>query len=282
MKRITIKNNAKIIDNKYVIKKDKEKVLDTYKYLISRSFEYFPKIIKKENEEVYYEYIEDTKEPNENKIIDLIYILILLHSKTTIYKEVDIDYYKEIYESTINIIEDTFNYYNDLLNIINSITYMSPSNYLIARNITIIFNALIYAKENIDAWYQLVENKRKVRVATIHNKLSLDHYLKNNKSYLISWNNSKEDMPLYDIVSLYKNHYLDFDFTEILKIYFNKYPYTEDEMLLFLTKISIPDKIKYNKSEYITVTNIRKVLDYIYKTRSIIDTFDLKKDNIKK
>lgn len=281
MKKITIRNNAKIIDNEYVIKKENEKVLDTYKYLISRSFEYFPEIIKKENDLIYYKFIEDTNESKESKITDLMYLLVLLHSKTTVYKEVDIDYYKEIYESITSLIEDTNNYYNNLLNIINNIVYMSPSNYLIARNITIIFNALIYAKNNIDAWYSHVEDKRKVRIAIVHNNLSLDHFLKNNKSYLISWNKSKEDMPLYDIISLYKNHYLDFDFTEILKIYFNKYPYAEEEMLLFLTIISIPDKIKYSVSEYTNVINIRKVLDYIYKTKSITDSFHLKKDNIK-
>ena len=52
-------------------------------------------------------------------------------------------------------------------------------------------------------------------------------------------------------------------------------------MLLFLTIVSIPDKIKYSVSEYTNVINIRKVLDYIYKTKSITDSFHLKKDNIK-
>ena len=44
---------------------------------------------------------EEIKIEKEQKIIDLINILTLLHSKTTMYKEIDIDYYKYIYEETL-------------------------------------------------------------------------------------------------------------------------------------------------------------------------------------
>ena len=49
--------------------------------------------------------------------------------------------------------------------------YMSPSNYLISRNISFIYSAINYAKASIDYWYKLVENKRKVRVVINHNNL---------------------------------------------------------------------------------------------------------------
>ena len=45
-KRVTIKSGAKIIDNQIVVKKKKNNSLDkTYRYLKSRSFDYFPDII---------------------------------------------------------------------------------------------------------------------------------------------------------------------------------------------------------------------------------------------
>ena len=274
--RITIKNSVKIIDNNYVIKKKKESLNNTYNYLLSRSFDYFPEIIKEDNDYIYYKYINDIIEPKEQKIIDLINLLIILHSKTTVYKEVDIDYYKYIYESINDKINDTYNYYNNLMDNIDNEVYMSPSNYLIARNISLVYKSLNYSKENIDKWYKMIDTSRKVRMSLIHNNLILDHYLKEDKPYLISWDNSRIDMPLYDLVSLYKNNYLDFEFTDLLKIYLNKYPYTHDEMTLFLILISIPDKIKATSSEYNTVLEVRRLIDYLYKTSVLRKEYSIK------
>lgn len=273
--KITIKNGAKIIDNDYVIKKKKRDLSNTYNYLLSRSFDYFPEVIKEDDERVYYRYIRDLEEPREQKIVDLVNLMTLLHSKTTFYKEVDIDNYKYLYEYINNLIDDTLDYYNRIMEGIDSDIYMSPSNYLIARNITIIYNALGYAKKNIDTWYGMIENKRKVRVVTLHNNLKLDHYLKGDKPYLISWDNSMIDMPIFDLISLYQNNYLEFEFIDLLKIYLSKYPLSSDEMTLFLTIISIPSKVTLSNSEYQTVLSARRMLDYIYKSSEIVKVYDV-------
>lgn len=194
------------------------------------------------------------------------------------YKEIDLDNYKYIYEQINNQIEEIYNYYNIVIDNIETKVYMSPSDYLISRNISFIYSAIEYAKRSIDYWYKLIENKRKIRVVVNHNNLSLEHYLKEDKPYLISWEKSIIDMPIYDLISLYNNHYLDFDFTDLLKIYLSKYPLTEEEITLFLTIISIPKKIVSNNSEYKTVINIRKELDYIYKTSELIKEYDIKKE----
>lgn len=272
--KITIKNGAKIIDNNYVIKKKKRDLSNTYNYLLSRSFDYFPEVVKEDNEKIYYRYINDLEEPKEQKVIDLVNLITLLHSKTTFYKEVDIDNYKYIYESINNSIDETLEHYNQLMDGIESEVYMAPSNYLIARNITIIYNALGYAKNNINSWYKMIENQRKVRVVTIHNNLRLEHYLKEDKPYLISWDKSKIDMPIFDLISLYQNNYLDFEFIDLLKIYLSKYPLTREEMTLFLTIISIPGKIPLNEPEYQTVLFVRRILDYIYKSSEIVKMYD--------
>ena len=195
------------------------------------------------------------------------------------YKEIDLDNYKYIYEEINKNIEDILNYYNTFMDNIETFIYMSPSNYLIARNISFIYSAINYAKRSIDYWYKLIENKRKVRVVTNHNNLSLEHYIKNDKPYLISWERAKIDMPIYDLINIYNNHYLEFDFTELLDIYLSKYPLSKEELVLFLTIISIPKKIKNNNSEYKNVLNIRRELDYIYKTSEIVKKYSIKFDN---
>ena len=281
MKKVIIKNSVKIIDNNYVIKKKIFEIDNLFNYLSSRSFNNYPLIIKEDNDNIYYEYINDMIEPKEQKILDLVLLLSTLHNKTTIYKEVDLDSFKLLYESINNQIDDVYSYYEELMNIINENVFMSPANYLIARNSSMIFNAINFSKDELEKWYELIKNKRKIRLATIHNNISLDHYLKGNKPYLISWDHSKIDIPIYDLISLYKNHYLDFDFINIFKLYFNKYPLSKEEMILFLVLISIPDKIKYYNSEYKTVNNVRKIIDYIYKSSSIVNEFGLKEENIK-
>lgn len=192
------------------------------------------------------------------------------------YKEIDLDNYKYIYEDINKQIEDMYNYYNIVMENIESTVYMSPSNYLISRNISFIYSAINYAKRSIDLWYKMIENKRKIRVVVNHNNLSLEHYLKEDKPYLISWEKSKIDMPIYDLISLYNNHYLEFDFTELIKIYLSKYPLNEEEITLFLAIISIPKKINKYNSEYQTVLNVRKQLDYLYKTSELVKEYNIK------
>lgn len=276
IKKITLKNSVKIVDNSYVIKKKKKDLDNTYNYLLSRSFDYFPEILREDDNYIYYRYIADTVEPDEQKIVDLVILLSLLHNKTTFYKEIDLEHYKYIYESVINQIDDTYNYYNALMDNIDSEIYMSPADYLIARNISIIYNSLVFARDIIKKWYKMIDNSRKARVVTIHNNVSLDHYIKNDKPYLISWDNSKIDLPIFDLISLYKNHYLDFEFSDILDVYLHKYPLSPDEMTLFLAIIAIPSKIKEESTEYKRVVNVRKVIDYLYKTHSLLEKYRIK------
>ena len=66
-----------------------------------------------------------------------------------------------------------------------------------------IFETINYCKYEVDSWYELIKDKRKIRLVNIHNNLSLDHYIKNDKPYLISWNKNKIDMPIYDLIKLY-------------------------------------------------------------------------------
>lgn len=280
-KKITLKNSAKIIENentRLVIKKDNPNILETYNYLLSRSFDYFPKIIYKDNDYNVYEYVEDVNEPSEQRILDIITLTSILHSKTTFYKEVDIDNYKYLYETINKKLEYLFNYYNDIITLIEKNIYMSPSNYIIARNINKIFETINYCKYEVDSWYELIKDKRKIRVVNIHNNLSLDHYIKNDKPYLISWNKNKIDMPIYDLLTLYKKYYLDFDFYELFNYYESRYPLTNEERKMLFILMSIPEKLVLDSSEYKNSIKCRKFFDYIYKTEELINEYKSIKD----
>lgn len=269
--KITIKNNTRIIDDKIVLKKKKNNDLNNvYKYLKSRSFDYFPEPITIDNLYEVYPFLEDTYEPSEQKATDIMHLLGLLHSKTTFYREIDIDKNKEIYENISDELEYLNNFYNDLITMIEKEVYMSPSGYLIARNINIIFSSIYYAKHNLEEWYKKIDNNKNERVVNIHNNISLDHYIKNEKPYLISWNKSRIDSPIYDLLSFYKNHYLDFDFDDLFHFYESVYPLKEEERLLLFTYMAIPYKIEIISDEYEMCIKINKMIEYLYKTSNLI------------
>lgn len=284
--RYTIKQNAYIIttdSGRFVLKKisnnrdenNKEQTRKIYSYLSSRSFNYFPKLIKSDDDYEMYEYIEDIPTPNEQKAIDIINMMSLLHNKTTYYKEVSIDIFKEKYEDIKVKLDDLSKYYMDLITFIESRKYMSPSEYHLARNISIVFSSLDFCKYYLEEWYTLVSNKTKERLVTVHNNLKVDHILENSSPYLISWNNAKMDIPIYDFYKFYRNHYLDFDFEELYNIYVSKYPLLMEEKMLLFILLSIPPKIEFTQNELENCIKINRYLEYIYKTEKLIkpDTF---------
>ena len=270
-KKITIRNNTRILDDKIVIKnKKRDDIDDIYGYLKSRSFDYFPYPIEMNDKYEVYPYLKDMYEPYEQKAMDLMNLLSLLHSKTTFYREVDIDRNKEIYEDIEQKLEYLDGFYNDLINKIEKEVYMSPSSYLIARNINIIFDSIYYARDSLDKWYEKVRNNKNERVVNIHNNISLEHYIKNEKPYLISWNNSKFDSPIYDLLSFYKNHYLDFDFDDLFHFYESSYPLKEEERFLLFTYMAMPSEIDSVNDELEMCIKINKMIEYLYKTSNLI------------
>ena len=245
-----------------------------YKYLNSRSFDYYPKIYSDEEDDyVLSEYVDEIEEPREQKIEDLIHIVSLLHNKTTHYVESSIDDYKKIYEDILNNIEYLTEYYSDIMDVIESHIFMSPSEYLFARNCSKIFGALNFCKDNIDKWFELVKNKKKQRFVVLHNNLDLSHFIKNKESYLINWDKSQIDIPIFDLYKLYKRHALDFNFESLLKTYEKNYPLLEEERNLFFILISLPEKIEFSGDELSLCVKISRIIDYMYKTEILLSPY---------
>lgn len=264
--------------NKYVIKKN-QRNQEIFEYLRNRSFDYYPKILNDSNDSYEIsEYIYDDYIPDEQKMLDLIKLVSLLHNKTTHYKEVDFADYKTIYETLSNNIEYLYSYYNDIITFIETKVYMSPSEYLLARNISKIFGSLNFSKQELEKWYKLVENKTKQRVVVLHNNLDLSHFRSNTKNYLLSWDKAKLGIPIFDLYILYKRHGLDFNFEEILKYYESSYKLQEDEKILFFILIALPDKIEFDGTLYEQTKKIGKFLDLSYKTESLISPYYTKNE----
>jgi len=272
--RYTIKGKTTILETTsgdFIVKEKNNDIKSIYNYLKSRNFDYFPSLIDGTRRDVnVFMKLEDTLMPKEQRIDDMIDLVSLLHNKTSYYKEVSEDSYKEVFENIKSNIDYARDYYNKLYDDIKVEVYMSPSSYSLIRNISKVLSALEFCDNELNLWYDLVKEESKQRVALIHNNLEVDHFIRNDKSYLVSWDYAKIDTPVLDLVKLYRKEYFNYDFSSIIKRYFEKYPLLESEQKLFFILISLPPIIELNDTEYNNCINVRKSMDYIFKTENLV------------
>lgn len=269
----TFNRNSVFFDNnntKYVVKQNKNDFKNTYEYLISRGFGYLPKLEYIDDNYYVYKYINNLNLPDEQKISDVIKLIILLHSKTVYYKDISKDEIKEMYENLSNKIQNTYMYYEDIITMIEDNIYMSPSEYMLARNISSFFNALDFCKNLLDRWYDIMKSKSKKREVLLHNNLDLSHVINDKHSnILISFDKSKRGIPIYDFISLYNKYYDKYDFASLYREYTLKFPLFEEEKLLMYIILFIPKKISFDKNEMTSLINVSKLCNYLYITNNL-------------
>lgn len=272
--RYTIKGKATILETTsgdFIVKEKNKDLNELYNYLISRGFDNFPKLIDSSRKDLnVFEYIDTINMPKEQMCDDIIDLIASLHNKTSYFKEVSEDKFKSIYEDIKSNISYLKNYYDTMYEIGFSEEYMSPETYLFMRNFYKINAALDFCLKEIDEWYNLIRNETKIRVSVVHNNLSIEHFLKGSREVLISWDNYLIDTPIIDIVKLYKNEYLNMNFSEVLERYFYKFPLLPYEQKLLFVLIVMPPEIKTSNDEFNKCKNISKVIDYVFKTEDLI------------
>lgn len=268
---ITYNKNSIIFDSdtRYVAKNINDNLINNYEYLLSRGFNYIPDIIYHNDSGYIYKYQENLNIPEENRAHDLIKLMSLLHNKTVYYKNVSKDEVKEYYEHISNLINDAYLYYDDIVTMIENIEYYSPSQYLLIRNCSAIFSALNFSKEKLESWYEKIEETQKKRVALLHNNIDLNHIIINENKYLISWDNSKYENPIYDFLYFYNNNYEKLDFDFLYKEYNKLFPLLEEEVDLLFCLIFIPKKEEFTDSEITNTLNFSKLFNYLFTSNKL-------------
>lgn len=273
MNRFTIKGKVKIIENngkKIVIKEKKKDLKDLFEYLSSRGYEYFPNITNDRNNFLEYEYLEKENNLNDNIDESMINMVSLLHYKTSYYKNVSKSKFKEIYNKLMDNIDYLKDIYSKKIELIDNEEYMSPSNYLFARNYSIIISNLYYIEKELNKWYKLVKDKTKERVCVVHNNLKKDNFFRGKKNILTGWDNFLVDTPVLDIYKLYRSEYNNVDMEYLLKVYNENNKLNEEEIILFNILISMPLNTNEELNEYDKVKEIKSSLFYTYKTSNFI------------
>lgn len=273
-KKISYKNKLKIITtstNVYCLKVKENQITDVYEYLRNHNFNNYIQLISDSSDPYeIYPYISEKNIDKESKALELIYTLSLLHTKTTTYKEINLEQIKEKYEKISNEINKLLLYYYDLQDYIETNEYMSPAEYYLIRNMNKLYISLNNAKHDIDKWYKLKEKETQERQVLLHNKISLEHFIKSENNYLINWNKSCKGNVVYDFLNFFKNDYKLLEMENLFELYQTKYPYTEDEKYLFKALLQIPWKITFKETNYVNTLKVKELLDYLEKANHLI------------
>ena len=263
-----VMNNILKIDNLEIInenkkrvvrKKCKSNIIDKYKYLESKDFHNFINTKIVDGYEIR-DYIDEVDISKEDKLNELIYLISILHTKTTHYKNLSINEIKLFYEKTTDEIDSIKNYYNKIVEENDIYMFLKPSiNYLI-KNISIILVSLDNCKYFLDKWYDIVKTKLRKRVVMNHNNLKLSNFIVGTSFYLINFDNSIIDYPIYDIVSIFKNNYKIIDMIDLFNTYSNKYSLLKEEVYLLFVELLKIEMIDFRDSE---IVNTRKVSNLV-------------------
>ena len=63
---------------------------------------------------------------------------------------------------------------------------------------------------------------------------------------------------------------MDLEMSSLYEIYQSRYKYSEEEKLLFMTLIAIPDKISLTSNNYKNTEIVNKAITYVITTRDFI------------
>lgn len=274
MNKIKKIDNLKIItkDNRKIcIKKNKNKnIIDKYNYLKSKDFRNFidTKII---GDYEVRDYIDEIPLSYPDKLNELIYLITLLHIKTTHYKNMPLSKIKEIYENGIDNIIEVKNYYENLCDRYDTYLFLKPSLFLLIRNISLILISLDNSRLFLDKWYKIMKDKRRKRVVMNHNNLKITNMIVSDCNYLINWDNSSINSPVYDLLSLFKNNFNEIDMTDIYDVYRSKYSLYEEEKYYLYFKLLTIEKLKLNNTELMNTREVRNLLFYLNRVNEFLN-----------
>ena len=259
-----------IINNKYVIKLNTNNY-DIYRYLISKDFLYFPKNFNDINDNYDISlYVNGLDIPTEELINDYIKIISILHFKTSYKREIDLDEIKEKYENLNNQITVLKKYYSDLNDKIDHEIFLSPSSYLLVRNISLIYSILDNSFIILEKIYKKIKENKSVRVSLLHNNVDLEHLIVSENKYLISWDKSCFDSPIYEIEAIYRKYYRVIELSDLMSIYESNNRLSLIERGLLLVNLSIPKRIELTNNTYFDTLIINNEINYLKKVYELL------------
>ena len=233
--------------NKYLLKKKNN--LKLVKYNLP--------LIKSSNEYEIYKYYDDIYN-KKDKLNKIILLLNSIQLESIIYKNID---YEKIYNDLNNNINSLMNYYLKLQDELECILYPRFDYLLLIENISMFYKILSKAKEINEYWYSINDN---IRSSLCLNNISMNNFIVNDKTYIIDSSSITEDLIINDYIKIYRDNY------DIFDLFNDNFKLNEKELFLFLTYISIPNKIVLFDNVCDNVKIIKEELNYVRKTLNLV------------
>lgn len=241
-----------------------------FHYLETKKFPFFlPIIFFYRNVYEVYRYMDDDIDIND-KAINLVHILSLLHIKTTTYQEVVLDNVKKLYEDILNQLDSLFQFYQELVQNVESHIYMSPDEYLFIRNSSLFFQNLEQSRQYLEKWYQIKKNATRERLVFLHGSPSLDTFIDGDNPCFLDWDFSRKGYVIYDFLYFYKKNYLMLEMQSLFQIYQSKYSFSEEELYLFYSLILLDEKIQFSSNHYENTVLVQGRVAYATKVRNFV------------
>lgn len=152
--------------------------------------------------------------------------------------------------------------------------YMAPFEMMFCSYYTDISQAMDYSLKKIESWAEKSKDLEKVRTVVTHGKVSLKHFIYNERGYgyFINFERSQQAPPHFDLLPFLEKTAKTYpsnnnDCIDWLYNYFRYFPFKEEEMLLFQSYLAYPGATvsiarkyfeKTNKSEYQSVKSLQR------------------------
>lgn len=235
---ITTKSYKVVTNNndKFIIKKTKEKVKNKYLFLKNEGIDniVYPlfnndkSLLTRLSSNIYCDdcyyilpYYEDKNVLNEKKANDLLNELIILHSKTKFYRKLSVTKSKEKIEQMISFLDYQFSVLEAFVRTIESQPYDEFS-IPILKNYQYILQSKKIIFEKNKKVVKAIKEEKSVMFCFLHNNPKLDHLINyEGNKYLISIDNGIIGIPSLDIAKFYiENEDIYFDISVPINKYF--------------------------------------------------------------
>jgi spore coat protein YsxE len=173
-----------------------------------------------------------------------------MHSRTE--KEIKLNGQeaKSHYETLTKRWEETKVFYETFVDQCEQRLYLSPFELQAVTYFIEVSRAIDYSKKQLKEWSEKMEEKEKTRVVLNHGKISAHHFLydDNGIGHLTNFEQAKYAAPIDDFLLFMNRTAKTYptqcdDCVNWFYTYQKGYPFTEGEMLLFLSYLAYPDWI---------------------------------------
>lgn len=170
----------------------------------------------------------------------------------------------EHYEKTLQEWEKEKDFLDGFLDICEQSEYMSPFELMFVLSYQDISQALNFSIQRLKDWYEKSKDNEKVRIVTVHGKISTDHFLYDERGYgyFSNFELARQGSLLHDLLPFLSRTMKSYpkrseECIEWIYTYLKYFPLNEEELLLFQGYFAHPGAVIRSAEKYYKSTNKR-------------------------